>query len=233
MKHLTISDGAIEVLKWLGIVLMTGDHVNKYLFNGTIPVLYNAGRVALPLFVFVLAYNLARSGALERGVYPRAMKRLALFGVLATPVFCGLGGLWAGWWPLNIMFELMALTGILYLLETPTAGNLVAAVGVFLIAGSSVEFWWPGLAFGVSVWWYYKRLDWVPLVIAFVSLASLWLVNGNLWALTVIPVILVASRLDRRVPRLRWVFYAYYPLHLVALWLVRIPMSKAGYLFFN
>ncbi|RUT67556.1 conjugal transfer protein TraX, partial [Flavobacterium cupreum] len=34
------------------------------------------------------------------------------------------------------------------------------------------------------------------------------------------------------VSRLRWVFYAYYPAHLFVLWLIRIPMSKAGYLFF-
>ena len=49
---------------------MTGDYVNKYLFNGTLPRLFNAGRVTLPLFVFVLAYNLARPDTLERGVYP-------------------------------------------------------------------------------------------------------------------------------------------------------------------
>ena len=41
-----------------------------------------------------------------------------------------------------------------------------------------------------------------------------------------------AAHVDVRLPRLRWAFYAYYPLHLVALWLIRIPMSKAGYLFF-
>ncbi|MCW2314150.1 TraX family protein [Rhodoferax antarcticus] len=54
----------------------------------------------------------------------------------------------------------------------------------------------------------------------------------NLWALAAVPVVLAASLLDLRVPRLRWVFYGYYPLHLFALWLIRIPMSKAGYLFF-
>ena len=57
-------------------------------------------------------------------------------------------------------------------------------------------------------------------------------VSGNLWALAALPVILVATRVDLHVPRLRWVFYAYYPVHLVAIWLIRIPMSKAGYLFF-
>jgi hypothetical protein len=232
MKPLTISNGSVECLKWLGLILMTGDHVNKYLFNGTIPLLYNAGRVTLPLFVFVLAYNLARPETLNRGVYPRAMKRLALFGVLATPAFCGLGGLLIGWWPLNVMFELLAITSILYLLEKPTVNNLIAAFVVFLLAGSSVEFWWPGLAFGVSVWGYFKLPGWQPLVFALASLAALWLVNGNMWALAAIPVILIVSSLDLDIPRLRWTFYVYYPLHLFILWAIRIPMSKAGYLFF-
>ena len=54
----------------------------------------------------------------------------------------------------------------------------------------------------------------------------------NAQALASLPLLLVASRVDLPMPRLRWAFYAYYPLHLAALWLIRIPMSKAGYLFF-
>lgn len=59
MKPLHVPDGTVEALKWLALALMTGDHVNKYLFNGTLPFLFEAGRLALPIFVFVLAYNLA------------------------------------------------------------------------------------------------------------------------------------------------------------------------------
>jgi len=68
--------------------------------------------------------------------------------------------------------------------------------------------------------------------IALAALAALWFVNSNLHVLAAVPVILLASRLDLHLPRRRWLFYAYYPLHLAALWLLRIPMSKAGYLFF-
>ena len=67
---------------------------------------------------------------------------------------------------------------------------------------------------------------------AVLACAALWFINRNLWALAALPVLFLASRVDVRVPRLRWAFYAYYPLHLAALWLIRIPMSKAGYLFF-
>jgi hypothetical protein len=232
LPRLVVPDGALEALKWIALLLMTGDHVNKYLFNGTNDLLFAAGRVAMPLFVFVLAYNLARPGVLERGAYLRTMKRLALFGVLAMPAFFALSGLSAAWRPLNILFALLAVTATLYLVELRTVGGYLAAAVVFLVAGSSVEFWWPALALGLAVWWYCKRPGGLPLALALSALAALWFINGNLWALAAVPVVLAASLVDLRVPRLRWVFYGYYPLHLFALWLIRIPMSKAGYLFF-
>ena len=230
MGRPVIADGSLEAMKWLGLLAMTGDHVDKYLFNGTINVLFDAGRIAMPVFACVLACNLARPGVLTSGAYMRTMKRLMIFGVLGTPAFVALGGLWAGWWPLNIMFALLAITATLYLVDR---GAYIAAVVLFVMAGSSVEFWWPGLTVGVAVWWYCRRPGWMPLTCGVVALASLGWVNGNLWALAAVPLLLLASHVDLRVPRLRWVFYVFYPLHLSVLWLIRIPMGRAGYLFFG
>jgi hypothetical protein len=95
-----------------------------------------------------------------------------------------------------------------------------------------VEFWWPAVSFGLAVWWYCKRQGLTPLTLTLLTLMSLWFVNGNLWVLSAIPIFLLSSRIDLRMPRLRWAFYGYYPIHLFVLWLIRIPMSKAGYLFF-
>lgn len=230
--RLTVADGTVEGLKWLALLLMTGDHVNKYLFNATLPYLFEAGRLALPLFVFVLAYNLARPGTLERGVYGRTMWRLALFGAVATVPFVALGGLYAGWWPFNVMFTLLVVTATAYLIEHGGKLHLVAAGGVFLLGGSSVEYWWPAVAFGLAVWSYARRPSWTAALVALLACAGLWFINRNLWAMVTLPVLVLASRVDLRLPRLCWAFYAYYPLHLVVLWLIRIPMSKAGYLFF-
>lgn len=227
--RLVLADGTIEVLKWLALVIMTGDHLNKYLFNATLPVLFELGRLALPIFVFVLAYNLARPGQLARGVYPRVMVRLTGFGLLASVPFIALGNLYRGWWPLNVLFTLLALTAILYLVER---GKLLTAAGVFLLAGSSVEFWWPALVFGVALWSYCKRPNWTAAAIAVFACAALSWVNGNSWALAAMPLIFAATYFDLDVPRLRWAFCVYYPLHLGVLWLIRIPMRHAGYLFF-
>lgn len=232
LPRLVVSDGSLEALKWLALVLMTVDHVNKFLFNGTNDAAFAAGRVAMPLFVFVLAYNLARPGVLEYGAYLRTMKRLALFGVLAMPAFVIMGGIGAALHPLNIMFALLALTATLNLIDRSTIGSYAAAAAVFLVGGTNVEYWWPALTFGIAVWWYCKRPGVMPLALAFTALAALWFISSNLWAFLAFPCVLVASLFDLRMPRLRWVFYAYYPVHLFVLCLIRIPMRKAGYLFF-
>lgn len=232
LPRLSLANGTVEALKWLGLALMTGDHVNKYLFNATLPGLFEGGRLCLPIFVFVLAYNLARPGAFDRGAYVRTMKRLAAFGVTASVPYIALGDLTSGWYPLNVLFTLLIITATTYLIEKGGAKNLTAASIMFLIGGSSVEYWWPAIAFGLAVWSYCKWPSIIASVAALLSCAALWFINGNWWALAAVPVVLIASRVDVAMPRLRWAFYIYYPLHLVALWLIRIPMSKAGYLFF-
>ncbi len=230
LPPLVLSDGTLEAFKWLGLILMTGDHVNKYLFNGTLPVLFETGRLALPLFVFVLAYNLARPYALECGVYRRTMIRLAIFGGFATPAFIALGGLrFGGVWPLNIMFTLLAFTAMACLIEK---GRIFTAGFVFLVGGGLGEFLWPALAFGLAVSSYCKKPSLATAAVALIACAILWFINHNMWALATLPVILLATRFDLQVPRLRLLFYGYYPLHLALLLFIRIPMHKAGYLFF-
>ena len=66
MKPLHFSDGTVEALKWLALILMTVDHINKYLFNATLPMALELGRLCLPIFVILLAFNLARPDAFQR-----------------------------------------------------------------------------------------------------------------------------------------------------------------------
>src|SRR3989442_8113880 len=91
---LYIADGTLEALKWLGLVLMTADHVNKFLFNERLPIVFEMARLVMPLFGFVLAYNVARPDARATGAYARTAGRLAVFGVAATPSFIVM----VGWW---------------------------------------------------------------------------------------------------------------------------------------
>lgn len=214
LPRIVISNGTLEALKWLALVLMTLDHANKYVFAHMLPGAFELGRLAMPIFGFVLAYNLARPGALASGVHVRTMKRLTLYGVAATPFFIGLGGLLSGWWPLNIMFTLLVAAGVLYLMEKGGFARLVGAAALFLFGGAMVEFWWFALAFVVAAWWYFKTANKLAVVICILALAALFVVNKNLWALAAVPLMLAAPLLDLNTPRLRRVFYAFYPAHL-------------------
>jgi hypothetical protein len=229
------ADGTLEGLKWLALLLMTGDHVNKYLFNGTLPVLYEAGRLAMPIFVLVLACNLARPMALADGAYGRTARRLFLFGLLATPPFVALGGLLYGWYPLNILFTLLLITLTTAACERAAAGQRwywLAAVVVPALGGAVVEFCWPAILLGLGAGWLVRRPGWLPAMVVLAALVALSRINGNAWAFTVVPLLLAASCFRLSIPRWRGLFYVYYPLHLAVLWLIRIPMAKAGYLFF-
>ena len=217
--RLILSDGTLEALKWLALLLMVADHINKYGLHDASHTLFNCGRIAMPLFVFVLAYNLARPDSFKRGAQTRTMKRLAFFGLLATPPFIALGGLLAGWWPLNILFALLSLTAIIYYLEQQTIQGYLIACAVFIVGGSSVEFWWPVLAFGIAVWWYCKTPQLTALIIAVVALLLLRLINGNDWALAALPVLFLSATVNIPMPRYQWLFYYFYPVHLSLLWL--------------
>src|SRR5271156_2823230 len=97
-----MADGSLEAIKWVALVLMVFDHVNKYLYAEKLPVIFQLGRIVMPMFGFVLAYNLARPGALAGGVPGRMLFRLTLTGLAASPMFIILNGMYVttnAWWP--------------------------------------------------------------------------------------------------------------------------------------
>ena len=215
-----IADGTLEALKWVALVCMTCDHVDKYLLHASVPLLFGLGRLAMPLFGFVLAYNLARPGFAERGGFQRAMRRLTVAGVIATPAFIGLGGLLYRWWPLNIMFALLVVTASAFLWQRGGAALKIAAIVIAIVGGSSVEFWWPAIGFCLATWAYCKRPSWAALFCALVSCGLLAIINGNSWALAALPIVCAACFVKLEIPRVRHVFYAYYPAHLTVIWVV-------------
>jgi hypothetical protein len=216
-----VAAGTLEAIKWLALLAMTLDHVNLYLWHGRWPALSAAGRCAMPLFAFVLACRLAAPGALARGVHRRVMARLALAGAGAAPVLAGLGVLDKGWWPLNIMFTLLAGTALVDLLARGAGWGLAAALALLFVAGALVEFLWFGLAYFVAAWWYCERPGAARWWLMAAACASLAAVNQSQWGLMALPVIWVGRRHPLRLARLPYLSYAYYPLHLTLLLALR------------
>jgi hypothetical protein len=220
-----ITNGTLEAIKWLALVLMTLDHVNKYLFAHKLPACFELGRLSMPLFVFVLAYNLARPDSLAAGAHWRTGKRLAIYGVIACAPYIALGTVLGGWWPLNILFTLLAATAMYGLIEHGGRLQTTSAVAIFAVAGALVEYWWPALLLALACWLYCNRPSAGRLVGLVVCTASLWLINQNLWALAALPIMLAAPCATLRMPRVPHVFYVYYPAHLALIW----ALSKASH----
>jgi hypothetical protein len=220
---LELADGSVEALKWLALVLMTIDHINHFIFKMQIPVMSDLGRLAMPLFGFVLAYNLARPDALQKGIHLRTIKRLFMFGLLAAPFFIAL----KGWLPINIMFTLLLATYLIYLIEKGGKNNYMLCVVAFIIAGLFVDYAWFGPAYCLAAWWFCKSPNLVRGLLWLGMTALLWVANLNYWACAALPIIFLASTIKIEVPRLRFVFYAYYPIHLALLLLFQkfMPIS--------
>ena len=212
-----LSDGAVEAMKWMGLILMTADHAQKYGLMPAVPGIYEAGRVTFPLFGIVLAYNLARVQSHDRARYVRVLTRLLCCGALASIPFIALGGLGFGWWPLNCMGTLAVAVCIMYLIEVRRPFWKTSAASVFLLGGALVEFWWPGVALCVGAWWYCKHPTWGALLLWLAGTAGLTLINGNGWACASFAIVALTSFVTIALPRASRFFYLYYPAHLAVL----------------
>ncbi|WP_329916209.1 TraX family protein [Stenotrophomonas sp. SMYL7] len=196
-----MTSSARELLKWLAVILMTGDHVAKVIYGGYVPGLSEAGRAAFPLFALVMAYNLAQPGA-DVG---KSVRRLALWGVIAQPVHALAFGYWL---PLNILltFSLSAL--VIYAVERRESSVVVMTAGVLPFV---VDYQWSGVGFVLLAWLGFRTGR--PLL-TLAAFAPLCVFNGNLWSLAAIPVAVGLSHAAWPLPRGRWAFYGYYVAHL-------------------
>jgi len=220
-----IPDGSLELIKWIGLTLMTLDHVNKYIFREAYDWMYLAGRVVMPLFALVLGYQLARPGLLVSRAFTRMSFRLAFFGMLASVPYIGLGAhvgaIYGGWWPLNILFTLLLSATCIKLLDKNGRWDVTLAILVFTGLGWAVEFFWPAVALTVCAWAFFRSGSLVALAAAATSLFLVGvLVNHSQAGFFAIPLLILATRINVQIPRARNFFYSYYPGHLFLIWLV-------------
>ena len=92
----------------------------------------------------------------------------------------------------------------------------------FMLGGAFVEYLWMGVLCCLGAWLFCREASSSRLLLWFLGTLSLTVVNGNAWALAAIPIVLMAGRVSLRLPRQTWVFYAFYPAHLLLLLFVRL-----------
>ncbi|MDQ9169466.1 TraX family protein [Oxalobacteraceae bacterium R-40] len=213
--QLRLSDGMIEALKFLALVLMVLDHTNRFVLGGSMPSFSYVGRLAFPLFAAILGWNLARPSLSESGADRRMLKRLFLFGLAASIPYVGLLGY--QWWQLNILFTLWAGAAIVLLIKSRQPAAMLLAAVLFALSGTMVDYAWYGVAVCIASWAYSRQPTWISFLAWIACIASLVVINHNFAALFAVPLLLFASGKEVRFPRYRNFFYWFYPLHLVLL----------------
>ncbi|MCG7937528.1 MAG: TraX family protein [Candidatus Thiodiazotropha lotti] len=229
LPSISISSGSLEFLKWFAFLAMIADHIDVFLFSRQMPFLYEIGRLVMPIFMMVLVYNLAQSAIDNHQSYWRVARRLFVYGLISIPIIYLLrqnAGL-SETFPLNILFTLLVVTLFCQLWEGGTTRDYTLAILFLLAGGIFVEYFWPGLLFGVSVWTYFRYRNWYFFLgVGIPALGLICLFNGNLWAIVSIPIILVLSKIRIKIPRFRHIFYVLYPLHLGLLLAVQLLIQN-------
>lgn len=205
-----------DALKLIAIVSMTVDHVGAILLP-TMGWLRLIGRVAFPLFAFQLAV-----GYLHTRNLTRYALRLAVWGLIAQPIYMIAFGVRL--WTLNIFATL--LLGLLAIWGWDHHRWWVVALALSLAA---IQLWLPDV--GPDYGLYGILLCLISFVLfrnreqlaighgVLHVLAGLMFWPSQVYAVASLPFILWPPRLHlRRLPEL---FYAYYPVHLALLVLIR------------
>lgn len=210
---LTISPAALLYLKVAAFVLMVADHADWLLGSGQ-GAHASVGRLVFPIFALVLGYNMARTT--PEKLLSTVAPRLCVIGLVAQLPYTWLQG---GVLPLNIMFTLAAGVVVYAGLQRRQGGLLIG-----LIAGFFVDYAWPGIfglvAIAVAC---QRRIEWQVMAAMLAMAAGLYLVNGNPLAMLAVPLVWIVCKCAHGdAPRLKWLFWAGYPVHLVVLLVIKL-----------
>lgn len=212
-----LTSGQQELLRWVAITTMVIDHAALALLepDASLP-LRAIGRLAWPLFAYLMAYNVAR-----RGVNPRRylLPLLIACAVSVVPYWLAFG-----LWRVNILGTLFLAAAAITLLraDSPVHGApRHLAFALVLAASPFVEYGPPGVLLAPTLWWVMRTTSPLPLLLV-APLVALQNFPWVVWpaGLAALPLPALAARLRASVPRsgrLPWLFY---PTHLLAIALI-------------
>ena len=194
------------------------------------------GRLAFPIYAFLIA-----EGALRTRNAGRYLLRLLVFALLAeVPYDRYFHGKWLEFGNQNILFTLSAgLAAILLFRFTQERWknsplHLLGAIGM-IAAGAAAHFLhfdygWQGVALIFAMYHWrtaFKGSNVYPMLLALLMLL-LWQDNSIqlFCVLAIVPLCFYNGERGRAVNK--YVFYAFYPLHIIALLLIRTYIISGG-----
>lgn len=239
---MTLSTHQISTIKWLAVFAMLLDHIGyRFYLPFEVEVLFRViGRVAFVSFAFLITYQLAKNE-----VSTKYLKRLGVFALISQIPFLYFSGTFdfstslpslAMFKTLNIFFQFFGFTLIIFSLKQSIFLRIVlTALGLIICRFSDYGIFGAGLlmSFYLANTSENKKLI-APLVISMAFLAQINLFQGyisiakdfqELLLACLIPAVsmLVAylflgNRVPEwKLPRAKWFFYGFYPIHMLVL----------------
>jgi hypothetical protein len=220
-----------ELAKWIAVIAMAFDHFGKIVMPDYFMAGHFFGRLAFPLFAWIIACRLAANPELVR----RYLVWMVPFAFLAQPVFVFAGqGIWNG----NIFFTLaFGVIGVHLWQQKLVLSPALVVLAAAILLGLSifVDYGPPGVALIVFLHVLargnvMRSALWLgPLaVLVNVSWSSLLFTMAGSAALFSSVVAAGTLYYPIHIPRLpKWIFYGFYPVHLLLFTLIAIYVFEA------
>ena len=219
-------------IKLVAILSMTADHVGNAFFP-EYPVFRWIGRIAFPLFCYCLTVGMLYTHDIKK-----YLLRLGAFALISQPFWIlafNADDFWGNLWNLNIFFTL--LVSLLSTWGFQTRRWWLFVLGLVLLNVGNFDYAMTGLILMMIFYLCRNRLWLGALLYTLSYLPALWggsledplaLVMGGhavgfeIFALLALP--LIYCRTNFHPPISKWFFYAYYPAHLFAIFLVGLAL---------
>ena len=215
------------VLKLLGIFFMLCDHISIAFFGHT--TFWNVlGRLSFPLFAFQITQGYVHTSNLKK-----YLLRLLIFACISQYPFYLFTKLFTNEIPLNIFFTF--LLGILACLAFDKIKlvflKLISVIAILILGELiHVDYGWIGVAciFVFYIFRNHKVIMSISIILlALLRYADKFFVPANpnysvfffiAFSLSLIPILLYNKKQG---PKLKYLFYAFYPVHLLILAIIK------------
>lgn len=215
------------VLQWIAVITMLIDHIGCYLLGNFEPFRM-IGRLAMPLFIFMLAEGFEKTSS-----RPRYFARIFVTALIAEiPVYLLHISVMTDYYH-NILFTM--LLSFLALYATEKGKFWFVAVPLVALAASAFNCEYGAFGVMLAVGFYLvNKYSPKQIFVRFTALLAVLLVTMiplasyenwpiQLWSIcAVIPLALYNGKKGQRLPR--YFLYAFYPAHLFAIWLLTLTL---------
>ena len=206
------------------MISMLIDHIGAFLFGNFWPMRI-IGRIAMPLFVFGLV-----EGFIHTSSRKKYFLRIAVCAIVTEIVLYFLQRNMGKNWGYNILFNFMLTFGVLWMVEKRKFMILLPIV-IGFAEYLRLDYGWavPVLAIGFYLTLKYckkKSLSYCfgIMISLLVTNGGLSLISGNCWqlfaAIDFFPLVSYNGKKGHRLPK--YATYAFYPLHLLLILVIRL-----------